>query len=264
VSRILKDTKKKEKLAYNSAVMGCAEGIFTLYGTEYFGTHFSDSKGILLDVGCGAGYTMRCIRERFGHVSLIGLDISGLALRHASKNDRKSCFVRGDAERLPIRTGSIDYTTSFNLLEHLPEPLDAMKEHHRVLKRRGVFYSLTPCEGEALTIHSRSRKLRSLKMEHFGHIQHFTKRYIRYELEKLGFEIIDEGHSFFYFSQFIELAVHLFVHLTGLRMDKDVARFSEHINLIRAFVRDFVSGIDLKFSNRFPRHSKGYYLMARK
>jgi ubiquinone/menaquinone biosynthesis C-methylase UbiE len=261
---MLRGVRKEEKLKYSRTLMGRAEGIFTLYGTKYFVDHFSDNNGRLLDVGCGAGYTLKHIRERFNHVDLIGLDISAFALRSARKDDKKTSFIRGDAEHLPIRTGSLDYTTSFNLLEHLPEPMKAMEEHYRVLKKHGIFYSLTPCEGEELTIHGRSRMLRSLKMKHFGHIQHFTKRHIHRELKKIGFEIVDEGHSFFYFSQLIELAVHLFTHLTGLRMEKDATRFSEQIGLVRAFVKDFVSRIDLKLSNRFPHHSKGYYLMARK
>ena len=247
--------------------MGSSEGIFTLYGIRCFleslHTYMQNDNGILLDVGCGAGNTIRHVRKHFGDVKIIGLDISPSALRYASEKDEKSFFIRGDAEELPIRSDSIDYTVSLNLLEHLPNPGKAIREHHRVLKEGGIFHSLTPCEGEELTIHGRSKKFQALKTRHFGHIHHFRKRQIRNELEKIGFTIVNEKHSFFYFSQLLELFIHLFVHLLRLRMDKDATKFSSQINLVRALVRNCIVKIDLKFSNRFPNHSKGYHVTAR-
>lgn len=49
--------------------------------------------------------------------------------------------VRGDAVRLPLKDDACDYTFCFETLEHLPAPIDALKELARV-SRKGVFVSV--------------------------------------------------------------------------------------------------------------------------
>jgi SAM-dependent methyltransferase len=256
----MKNAEKQEKLSYAKKMMGSKETIFANYRIMYLQEHIMNS-GVLLDVGCGAGRKIQSINRNFDHLVTVGLDMSGAALVFANVNNAKAHFIRGDAEKLPIRDKSIDYIVSFDLLEHLPNPNEAMKEFGRIFKKGGIFHSFIPCEGEKLSIIGRSKIFQSLTMKHAGHIQHFTKHQIRCALEEVGFTVIDEKHSYFHFAQIIHLLSYMFSDLSGTKLEKTESWF---LKLTRSFLRVLISSTDLRFSNRFPNHSMGYHVTARK
>lgn len=94
----------------------------------------------VLDIGCGPG--------RFSDISLnmkanvIALDHSS-AIDAAKKNFQKKeadiLFIQGDAMKLPIKDGSIDYAFTIGVLHHTPSPYKGTKEAFRVIKKGGEF-----------------------------------------------------------------------------------------------------------------------------
>lgn len=62
-------------------------------------------RGLILDAGCGTGYGLRLLRERFPAAQGIGLDLSPAMLARA----RPLTAVVGNAERLPFAGGCIDF-----------------------------------------------------------------------------------------------------------------------------------------------------------
>jgi SAM-dependent methyltransferase len=91
---------------------------------------------VALDVGCGAGGTMRRLAARPEIDRVLGIDPSEPGLAHASHHGA----ILGSALALPFVTGSVDVATCFDVLQHLPpgEDLIAMEEIHRVLRPGGV------------------------------------------------------------------------------------------------------------------------------
>lgn len=247
----------EESEIYENTLMGLTETVFSHYRIIFLQPHIMNDNGVLLDVGCGAGNKLKNISKIYDHLTIIGLDLSTRNLTYAYKDNICSLFSRGDAENLPIRDESIDYINSFDLLEHLLRPQKAMKEYYRILKKGGIFHSFIPCEAEKYSIISGSKMYQSLTRKYVGHIHHFTKKQIRIELENVGFILIDEQHSYFYFAQLINLFSYL---LPGKRNRRE----GDSINLARSILRKLVSNIDLYLSNRLPNHSMGYHITARK
>jgi SAM-dependent methyltransferase len=94
------------------------------------------AHGRLLDIGCGE-MPFRPLFE--GRVDAIwGLD----HIRTLHPNDRIEIF--GSALSLPVRSGSIDTTICFQVLEHVPEPLELLKEARRVLRPGGHLILTAP------------------------------------------------------------------------------------------------------------------------
>lgn len=62
------------------------------------------TPGIVLDAGCGTGFALRLLHERFPPANLIGLDLSPAML---AKLRPPAHRLGGDAERLPLADGSV-------------------------------------------------------------------------------------------------------------------------------------------------------------
>lgn len=88
------------------------------------------TPGIILDAGCGTGFALRLLRERFPPAHLIGLDISPAMVSRA----RAPAVHRlaGDVEHLPVAEGTIGLYWSSLTLQWCDLP-HALAEAHRVL-----------------------------------------------------------------------------------------------------------------------------------
>jgi malonyl-CoA O-methyltransferase len=62
------------------------------------------TPGIILDAGCGTGYALRLLHERFPPANLIGLDLSPAMLAGVRPPAHR---LAGDAERLPLADASL-------------------------------------------------------------------------------------------------------------------------------------------------------------
>lgn len=85
-----------------------------------------DGKGkTALDVGCAYGYAVDVL-ESFGYDSY-GVDISKHSLRQAKQNRTAHLAVCDVQKGLPFKNEVFDLITCFEVLEHLKNPLHAIK-----------------------------------------------------------------------------------------------------------------------------------------
>jgi len=102
----------------------------------------------LLDVGCGEGVLLALAAQR--GVRCVGMDISGDNLRFAAQKLRelglsdRVTLIQADAEHLPIKDGSFDLVVSSQVLEHLPDLDQGLRELRRVA-RREVLAGIPTC-----------------------------------------------------------------------------------------------------------------------
>lgn len=93
----------------------------------------------VLDVGCGLGnYTSLFSHDRN---DVIGLDIGDFRLPQFSNSFK---FVKYDGEKMPFRDNFFDVIVSFDVIEHIKNDLQFVKEIKRILKLRGKLLVVTP------------------------------------------------------------------------------------------------------------------------
>jgi 2-polyprenyl-3-methyl-5-hydroxy-6-metoxy-1,4-benzoquinol methylase len=101
-----------------------------------------DGPQVIVDVGCGDGAATGMV-HRLGH-TVVGIDWSMMALRHAQQQGL--LLIRGgvDAPGLPLATGSADVVILSEVIEHIVDTDSAIDEIHRVLRPGGRLLLSTP------------------------------------------------------------------------------------------------------------------------
>lgn len=110
--------------------------------------------GTMLDLGCGEGRHIFGVMEKFPDLKCIGLDPHIESLDKASEglkflesiSNTKTNFLSGSAYSLPFSDDSFDLVVCSEVLEHLHDYKDAIKEINRVLKPGGQFLASVPAE----------------------------------------------------------------------------------------------------------------------
>ena len=85
----------------------------------------------VLDWGCGSGAYREPIHTHLGH-RYVGVDEAG-----------SGADVRADVHELPFRDASFDHVITNAVLEHVADPVRAVREVRRVLRQGGMFTGST-------------------------------------------------------------------------------------------------------------------------
>lgn len=98
----------------------------------------------VLDVGCNTGYGTMRFAPVAGRV--VGVDVSPRAIEAALErtSDGRPEFLLTTGFELPFAPGSFDLVTSFQVLEHVPDPRAFLRELARVLRPGGMVILATP------------------------------------------------------------------------------------------------------------------------
>ena len=106
------------------------------------------SAGRLLDIGCGTGELERLALRRFPRLEMTGLDVTSTMVAVA-KEKLAGCpavtFIMGHAEALPFGEGRFDAVVSANMLHHVRQPRDMLRECVRVLRPGGQLVVVDWC-----------------------------------------------------------------------------------------------------------------------
>ena len=104
---------------------------------------------IILDVGCGYGLFSCWLASQGAQV--LGLDIAKGKVEFAKSTARnldiedKVSYVIASATCLPIKEKSFNASLCLDVIEHIPNDVDALSEISRVLKPKGFLILTTPC-----------------------------------------------------------------------------------------------------------------------
>jgi SAM-dependent methyltransferase len=140
----------------------------------------------LLDVGCSTGEFLKLARERF---ECHGVELNAETAAIARSNGFQ--VVTGTLFDVPGKD-RFDVVTILQVIEHLVEPIEGVREIHRLLKPDGIFYLNTP------TVESASFGLfreRHMHVSSFGHVSLFTKSGLDSLARRSGFTILAHGYG---------------------------------------------------------------------
>jgi ubiquinone/menaquinone biosynthesis C-methylase UbiE len=95
----------------------------------------------VLDVGCGLGILANEIAELYSNCEIFGVEYSKDQLHQADQSKNNIHFQQGDAHALPFEDSTFDVVYCRYLLEHVKNPVQVLKEMHRVVKPTGQVFT---------------------------------------------------------------------------------------------------------------------------
>ena len=136
-------------------------------------------NGKLLDYGCGNGWFLTYARKFY---KSYGFEPT----KHLALLSSKIKDVEVETDTSKFKSSSFDIITSFDVIEHVPDPVQDLREYHRLLKKNGIVLIYTPNEDSVAFKQMReNQNLISPPI----HIHYFNKKSI-IELCKKKFSLI--------------------------------------------------------------------------
>lgn len=131
----------------------------------------------ILDVGCGTGYNMEYMKQH-GYDRMSGLDFSPEALTFCHSRGLFS-VVCGDGTLPPFADSSFDVVTALDMIEHVEDDNQALRELGRILKPGGSLVIFTPAY----------QFLWGLQDEVSHHFRRYRAHDLRAKIERAGLTI---------------------------------------------------------------------------
>jgi SAM-dependent methyltransferase len=173
--------------------------------------------GKVLDVGCGAGQVARAVKRERPDLEVHGCDPSRSAIAAASKSPETVDFRLATAERLPCGDGELDFVWIFDVLEHVDDPGQVLREVARVLKPGGGFHIVLPLEGQPRSLYRLvgAGTRWTAKVRHGGHIQIFSAQRFRELASSCGLPVARTRWSYHVTLQVLDLLYFSWLDLRG-------------------------------------------------
>lgn len=153
------------------------------------------SYDVVVDVGCGSGYSLPKLAQRFLPRELVGVDIDAEMLASARREAEKAGLdvrlVEASSTRMPLPDNHADLLFCHQTFHHLVEQEAALQEFLRVLKPGGI---LLFAESTRRYIHSWI--IRAL-FRHPMDVQRTAPEYLQM-LRSAGFVVPEEAISYPY------------------------------------------------------------------
>lgn len=151
----------------------------------------------VLDIGCGEGRHTLFTRFFTPADLVIGIDINCQDVQQARMKEddfgasisvsKHSCYLAGDALKLPFCDQQFDIIICSEVLEHIPNYTQVLCEIDRVLKPGGQFAVSVPRYWPEKICWWLSREYHEVKG---GHVRIFTTRKLKNALKPLGFTFL--------------------------------------------------------------------------
>ena len=150
------------------------------------------NDGVLLDVGCGEGRHIFGVMQDYPLMKCIGIDMDHESIKIAEEgyayfksiSHAGAEFLKGSAYNIPFPDNFFDLVICSEVLEHLHEYNDAVKEMHRVLKPGGKLYASVPASWPEKICWNLSKDYQN---QPGGHLRIFDQKELVSEIQEEGF-----------------------------------------------------------------------------
>lgn len=106
--------------------------------------HATRPPEAFLEVGCGPGNFLHCLRGWYPAAALTAIDLDPGVVRGCAARHQSARFARSQSEALPFRDDAFDVLSALQVIEHFEYPESFLEEAGRVLRPGGLLLLSTP------------------------------------------------------------------------------------------------------------------------
>jgi len=139
---------------------------------------------LILEIGCSSGFMLKLARQRLPGASWIGSDYVRGPLEKLAAEVPELPLLHFDLRACPLPDESVDAVLLLNVLEHIDDDAQALRQVHRILRPGGVAVIEVPAGPELYDVYDQ------LLM----HYRRYTSRGLREVLVTTGFDIARFSH----------------------------------------------------------------------
>lgn len=181
----------------------------TVENSAQFLVKYLKDDSFLLDAGCGPGNISAGISELLPNGKVIGLDFSSAIIEQAKDEFAPSKyknldFQQGDIYQLNFEDNTFDVIYTHQVLQHLQNPVNALKELNRVLKPDGIL-AVREADNHAFTWYPQLRELDRWRILYREVTQHNgaesnAGRFLKAWVMQAGLQVVDVSCTTWVFS----------------------------------------------------------------
>jgi SAM-dependent methyltransferase len=147
-----------------------------------------NSSKVILEIGSSSGYLLREIKRSFPGSFLIGSDCIPEPLENIAKKISDIPLIQFDLVNCPLPDYSVDVVIALNVLEHIKDDEDALKQIYRILKPGGHAIIEVPANQDLYDFYD----------EQLKHFRRYSLQDLKALTEKTGFVIVRASHLGFF------------------------------------------------------------------
>jgi SAM-dependent methyltransferase len=132
-----------------------------------------------LEIGCGTGFVLSGIMLQFPKAKIVGSEIFTAGLEFATERNPGASFLQMDARKMPY-CEAFDVIGAFDVLEHIEEDVEVMRQVNMALRTGGYFLITVP----------QHQWLWSGADTYAQHVRRYCKAELHKKLISTGFEIV--------------------------------------------------------------------------
>lgn len=146
--------------------------------------HLLARAGTVLEIGCSSGYLLRELKTKFPRQPVIGSDYLPGPLHKLSASIPDIPLLQFDLKHCPLPDNSLSAVISLNVLEHIDDDEQALRQIYRILQPGGMAHIEVPAAPSCYDIYD----------EYLMHCRRYTMQAITGKARKAGFEVLRKTH----------------------------------------------------------------------
>ena len=143
---------------------------------------------VILEIGSSSGYLLREIKKIFPESFLMGSDCIPEPLENIAKKNPDIPLIQFDLVNCPLPDKCVDIIVALNVLEHIKEDGNALKQINRILKPGGYAIIEVPANQDLYDYYD----------EQLKHFRRYSLQELKMLTEKAGFTVIHASHLGFF------------------------------------------------------------------
>lgn len=146
--------------------------------------HLGNRGGVILEVGSSSGFMLQEIRRNFPEAFLIGSDYVCQPLEKLAESVPDLPLIQMNLVKCPLPGNSVEAVVALNVLEHIEDDFEAVRQLYRILKPGGVAVIEVPANPRLYDVYD----------ELLMHYRRYTGKAIVKLCKEAGFEVIEKSH----------------------------------------------------------------------